>query len=626
MVRAEPQADAVRMLPPQGSGFLPGIQQAIRAARFDWLYLLDPAMQIEPGTLAEILRWRAPHVFSIGSNIQGGESSGWNDARINGDVIVPFAPPPDGTAMARGSLYANSRAALFRRSVLQSVVARADPYLSPRWNDVEWGIRAWRAGCEVLYCPNSRVREIHAAPPQAPQARRRDQLQLDLRSHWTRVPASHLLEMVLQGDPKIHAGLWEFANAWAIVKARLKAHAARVSALPWKYLRSKYYPSPWDRRDSRPAILVVAPYAAFPPTHGGAHRLRRLLEFITRRYRIILLTDEQESYGTGAARWFTCFQAVHLIGGRKDAPVGEPPRIARMRSHSHAALEDEVRRLAAIYRPDLVQVEYIELALLARRRNGRIPRVLTLHDVLLSEGPPELPEDAFERDALRKFDHLIACCEEDAALLGALPASVVQNGAPDTPGGYTPSTSHSDLLFLGPFRYQPNWEGVQEFLREAYPTLRGRFPYLCLQILGGIDARLRAEDEKLFQQPGVYVYDHVDDVAPWIRDCALTINPIRNNRGSCLKVIQSLAAGRVCVSTRAGARGFLEKGFRSLVAVDTMAEFVEAISGLLNDPGARADIEAPEPARLGPYAWPRAAEQQMAIYRRLIRPRRHHHD
>src|ERR1017187_5655591 len=95
---------------------------------------------------------------AIGSHIIGTGTSGWNDARIAGDVIVPFAASPDESGLTRGGLYADSRAALFRRVVLRTLLAQRDPYLAPRWNDVEWGIRAWRAGYEVLFCPSSCVR------------------------------------------------------------------------------------------------------------------------------------------------------------------------------------------------------------------------------------------------------------------------------------------------------------------------------------------------------------------------------------------------------------------------------------------------------------------------------------
>jgi glycosyltransferase involved in cell wall biosynthesis len=613
----------VRWLPiSPGCGFAGGVRMAVRAARFDWIYSLDAGMEIEPATLAEALRWRAGHVFAVGSRIVGGGASGWNDAGVVGDVIVPFAAGPDEGGCARGNLCADSRAALFRRTALRALLPRTDPYLAPRWNDMEWGIRAWRAGYEVLFCPDSRVRQLSEAPAQSAAARRRDQLQLDLRNAWTLVPPDHLVEMALQGDERTHAGLWEFGNACRVFLSRLKAHAAPLGELPWSHLRRKYYPQPWRQGDPRPTVLVAAPYALFPPKHGGAHRIYHLLEYVARRYRVILLTDEGQSYGDAAAPYFAHLGAVHFVGGRKDHASCEPARIARMRSHSHKVLGNELSRILAVYSPDLVQIEYVELALLARRKHGPTPWILTLHDVLLSGAPRPSREDRFELQWTARFDHLIACCEEDAALLGNVPVSVVPNGAAIGGGSYVPSAGLRDLLFLGPFRYQPNWDGIQEFLREAYPALRARIPAIRVHILGGVDAPLRAAGCEAFRQSGVCVHDHVDDVAPWLRACALTINPIRNNRGSCLKVVQSLAAGRVCVSTREGARGFLNSGLRGLIVVETVAQFTQAAAQLLNDEAERLTLEAPEAGKLESHSWARAAEAQMAVYRSLTAGRR----
>jgi len=329
-------------------------------------------------------------------------------------------------------------------------------------------------------------------------------------------------------------------------------------------------------------------------------------------------------YGAASEPYFTGLEAVHVVAGRKESGTGEPQRVARMRSHSHELLGHELNRLMRVHRPDLVQVEHVELALLARWKRGQTPWILTLHDVLLSGGPTPSAADCFERYWIGKFDHLIACCEEDASLLHALRVSVVGNGAALESDGYTPSTGLSDLLFLGPFRYAPNWQGIEEFLSQAYPALQAHLPRVRLHILGGVDARTRANTCDRFRQPGVHVYDHVDDVAPWLRACALTINPIRHNRGSCLKVIQSLAAGRVCVSTREGARGFLGSELRGLIAVETVSEFTEAIERLLIDEETRLKLEAPEPSKLEPYRWERSAEQQMAIYRCLLKARSVH--
>jgi len=608
----------VRWLPAvAGCGFASGVQRALLAARFDWIYLLDAGIEIEPRTLVEALQWRAPHLFAIGSQIVGSASSGWNDARIVGDVVVPFAASPDQSGLTRGNLYADGRAALFRRETLRALLPRRDPYLGPRWNDVEWGIRAWRAGYEVLFCPGSRVHQWSEAPAQAATARRRDQLQLDLRNAWTSVPPKHLAEMASQGDAQTHAGLWKAGNVCRIFLSRLRANAAPVRELPWSHLRSKCYPVPWRRGDARPRVLVAAPYALFPPTHGGAHRIHRLLEHIARRYRVILLSDEGESYGDASAPYLAQLEAVHFVGGRKEAASADAMRIARVRSHSRELLGNELSRVLKVYRPDLVQIEYVELALLAQRREGRTPWILTLHDCLLSGALRPSEKDRFEREWIGKFDHLIACCEEDASLLRDMPVSVVPNGAAIHDAGYIASAGLSDLLFLGPFRYQPNWDGIHEFLLEAYPALHARIPGVRLHILGGVDASSRAGGSEAFRQPGVYVHDHVDDVTPWLKACALTVNPIRNNRGSCLKVAESLAAGRVCVSTREGARGFLDAGLRSLVVVDTVSQFTDAIAGLLNDEKTRLRLEAPETGNLAGYSWTHSAEMQMGIYERL---------
>lgn len=42
-----------------GRGLAGDVKRALRAARFDWIYLLDAGMLVEPRTLAEALRWRA---------------------------------------------------------------------------------------------------------------------------------------------------------------------------------------------------------------------------------------------------------------------------------------------------------------------------------------------------------------------------------------------------------------------------------------------------------------------------------------------------------------------------------------------------------------------------------------
>src|SRR5207244_12938417 len=130
--------------------------------------------------------------------------------------------------------------------------------------------------------------------------------------------------------------------------------------------------------------------------------------------------------------------------------------------------------------------------------------------------------------------------------------------------------------------------------------------HLC--ILGGVDARVIAARSACFEQPGITVFDFIEDVHPYLQSCSITINPDKSVRGSSLKVIESLAAGRVCVSTPDGARGLMSDNLPSLVIVN-QNDFARHIVRLLTDLDYRHRLEVPTEA-LHQYSWQRVSEEQ----------------
>src|SRR5262249_32250418 len=155
---------------------------------------------------------------------------------------------------------------------------------------------------------------------------------------------------------------------------------------------------------------------------------------------------------------------------------------------------------------------------------------------------------------------------------------------------YRPSSS-MQLLFIGPFRYGPNLQGIVRFLEEAYPVIRAIVPEVSLRVLGGDDAIAIASRYPAFLQPEVQVLPYRDDVPLLLEQWALTINPLSGIRGSAIKLIESLNAGRVCVSTIEGARGYLNTGLAGLITVPDVAQMVEPIVALLTDPAERHRLE-----------------------------------
>ncbi|HSB13923.1 MAG TPA: glycosyltransferase [Bryobacteraceae bacterium] len=620
--------ETIWLTSPRPLSFAQAVRRGVRRARYDWVFLLNSDAVPEPDALAQLLPWRGPHVFAVASRIvlpgasAHPEETGWTDFRqVRGEVEI-FDVAPEDEETVRGSLYAGGGASLFRKALLRRFLARRDPYAPFYWEDVEWGVRAWRAGYEVLFAPKSRVRHRRRATVsryykdhEIDRIFRRNQIQFMLRNRFDDGDAHRLLAGLVKEDPTTQAAILKPGNCLRLLWARVRTSAARNANFCFPYVRRKFYPTPFQSLPEGRAILVASPYAVFPPAHGGAVRLARLLEHLKRQRKIVLLSDEESCYQEQALPYFAGLAAVHLVGGRREMCEQRADRIGRILSHSHDILKREATRLAESYSVGAVQVEFVELAKLVEAREGAAPWFLTLHEVLLeSGGRPE--EDSFEKEWIARYDAAIVCSPEDAALLHHREVLVAPNGVEMRGDVYVPSRGRRTIAFLGPFRYRPNWDGIQRFLTCVYPRLLRTLPGVGIDVFGGLGALERAAGVDCFRQPGVRVHDHVEDVRRRLDACAVTINPLDQTRGSCLKVIESLAAGRVCVSTVAGARGFLRDGFRSLVAVPRVGDFLEPLGLLLSEEDRRLELEPPQAELLDRYRWEHAARKQLDLYRR----------
>ncbi len=610
--------------------FAAAVSLGLKRARFGGVYLLNSDMMLDPEALAEAARWRAAHVFAIASQIffadpsRRREETGWTGFRLEGPDVAIFDVLPEDEQTVRGGLYAGGGASLFRRALLARRLA-SDPYGPFYWEDVEWGVRAWWEGYEVLFCPRSRAIHLHRAtvsrfyqPEEIDRIFRRNGLLFELRHGLTGALPRAAIERIRQSCAETQRELSRPGVALSVFFSRLAKFRAPHADVPLHLCGRRFYLRPTEPRSSLPRLLVVTPFHVLPPEHGGARRIVSLLEHLSRHFEIHLLSDEEDRYcASNLARFQDRLWSIHLAGGRPEPGIGQADRISRIRNHSHRQLQREAQRLIARYQPDIVQVEYVELAALAGKATSRALWFLTLHDVLLSQ-PGDSPEDAFELARMRPYAGIITCCAEDAALLRRPNVHVVPNGVESSGRPHVPSRGRTSLLFIGPFRYALNLAAMLEFSATVFPVLRGMLPELCLDILGGPDAGLHAERHACLRQPGIRVHGHTEDVYSWLEGCALTVNPLRGNRGSAIKLAESVAAGRICISTREGARGFLDAGIPSLVVVEDIPSFVQPIRDLLTDEDKRLRLEAP-PAWLSErLSWSRSAALQETLYRQAL--------
>jgi hypothetical protein len=153
----------------RGLRFSAAVQRGLAAAQYDWVYLLNNDMVVDPAAIVSLLPWRSAKVFAIASQVyfqdarKRREETGWTVFKSNGGPIEILDQIPEDDTTVRGTFYAGGGASLFRRELLARFARDSSVYDPFYWEDVEWGTRAWRSGYQVLFCPNSKVWHAHRA-------------------------------------------------------------------------------------------------------------------------------------------------------------------------------------------------------------------------------------------------------------------------------------------------------------------------------------------------------------------------------------------------------------------------------------------------------------------------------
>jgi GT2 family glycosyltransferase len=616
--------------------FCGAVKRGLKLAQHDWVYLLNDDMVLDPLALREALKWRAQHVFAVASQIyfkdphRRREETGWTQFRwLREGSFEIFDAEPEGPQVVRGSFYAGGGSSLFRRCLLQRFMGSWDAFHPFYWEDVEWGTLAWKQGFEVLFCPASKVWHSHRATYNQLFAEAEIQRVFNRNGHRFQlrnlvpgpsVAAQAVISQLLILEWRSLAELIRPSVLMGIVQSRLRSHRYPFNEMSLEHVWTKYYFQSFDAGSNKPLVILVSPFALYPPAHGGAVRLHHLISVLSDRFRFVILTDEGDVYNRDSWKYCQPLGSLHLVTGRKEPSEPVEGRIQRILSHSRPELQQQLRLLSVCYHPALVQIEFIELAKLIEVRANSAPWVVTLHDVFLDEDSAQRSEeDQYELGLIRRFDATVACSYPDAALLNLPQVTVIPNGV-DVTGlrNYCPSQGNA-LLFVGPFRYTPNLRGIELFLERVYPRLLEKVVNLELWILAGRRGAEIAADRSCFRQPGVTVFDYTERPSYYLERCAVTLNPAWGIRGSSLKLLESAAAGRVCVSTAEGARGFLEQSWSSLVTVERVEDMQRPLEHLLLDPVYRHSIERLPEEALEAHTWKHSGKLLGKLYEQLMK-------
>ena len=192
----------------------------------------------------------------------------------------------------------------------------------------------------------------------------------------------------------------------------------------------------------------------------------------------------------------------------------------------------------------------------------------------------------YETNACRKFDAVMTVTEQDKKILqSCLPSKIRLEVIPigvDLNEFTLLSRNNKSkvLVYMGTMYYQPNIEGIMWFCRNIYPLIKKEVPDIKLLIIG---SRPPTQVQKLEFDESIHVLGYVDDIMPYMHDCAVAIVPLRAGSGMRVKILNFLAMGIPVVSTSLGCEGINTIHGENIVIADEPYDFAKGVVALLCD-------------------------------------------
>ena len=130
------------------------------------------------------------------------------------------------------------------------------------------------------------------------------------------------------------------------------------------------------------------------------------------------------------------------------------------------------------------------------------------------------------------------------------------------------------ILFVGGKHY-PSIQAIP-FIEH----ITQKFPDVIFYIVGGVNESSKSHSN-------VRYTGRVDDIIPYFAIADLAINPITTGTGSNIKLLEYLAAGIPCVSTKYGIRAAQLKDGKDVLLAEDESQFFNQINYLLKDDSLR---------------------------------------
>jgi polysaccharide biosynthesis protein PslH len=286
---------------------------------------------------------------------------------------------------------------------------------------------------------------------------------------------------------------------------------------------------------------------------------RRRLEYLT----------ASKPYGALASYSEKLRDAVHALAASADLV-----HVARLHMvpHVEALLHGQARRPTFVL--DLDELEAVTRArwLRAGMADSLKAGMVDLYDL------PRLWW--YQRMAVKRFDRVFVCSEQDRARLGRKNVLVVPNGADSPIRTRSDRSDGRTILYCGQLSWKPNADAAVFLAREVLPRIRTRIADARVLIVGsGPSAVVRA----LGDERSVFVRADVPSVDEYYEQATLAAVPLRAGGGTRLKILEALSRRVPVVSTAIGCEGLDVVDREHLLVAGEAEAFAERCIELLRN-------------------------------------------
>ncbi len=185
----------------------------------------------------------------------------------------------------------------------------------------------------------------------------------------------------------------------------------------------------------------------------------------------------------------------------------------------------------------------------------------------------------FEVQHLNKYDLLVPITKRDLKTFQRLG---FQGNQEVTPIGidhnrYQPSTINMDqplsISFIGSLDWMPNLEGMDWFIKNAWPKIRAAFPELTLHLAG------RNTPDHLYKlaPQKIMVHGEVPDAQEFINQHPIMIVPLLSGSGMRVKILEGMALGRIVITTSIGLEGIEAVHKKEVLIANTTEEWFDCL-------------------------------------------------